>query len=131
LLKSKRESRNSLIELRTVVAGFDEDDGYRVAGRLITGKKPDAIIAVNDLVAIGVYRYLKAHGLTVPCDVALAGFSDLALTDMLAVPLTTVAEQTRAIGKKAFELLLNRIRHPDAPPQELRVPTRLVSRISA
>lgn len=131
LLKSMRDSRNSRIELRTIAAGFGEDDGYRVAGRLIAGKKPDVIIAVNDSAAIGIYRYLRDHGWAVPRDVALAGFSNLALTDMLEVPLTTVAEQTGEIGKRAFELLLRRMQQPDAPPQELHIPARLVSRVSA
>jgi DNA-binding LacI/PurR family transcriptional regulator len=131
LRRSLKESRGRKIELRTITAGFSEEDGYRAASALLSGKRPDLIVAVNDLVAIGIIRYLKSRNIAVPRDMAVAGFSNLAFMDMLAVPLTTVAEQTREIGQKAFEFLWRRLQKSNAPPQNLRIKTRLVVRASA
>lgn len=114
-----------------VTAGFDEHSGYRAAGRLLERCHPDLIVAVNDAVAFGAYRWLRERGLKVPDDVALAGFSNLRNGDLLAAPLTTVRERTEEMGAKSFELLLRRMRDPSVAPEAVRLGTELVIRESA
>lgn len=131
LRRSLAEAGKSRIRADTVGKGFEEEDGYRGAAELLLMGKPDLIVASNDSVAIGAYRYLKEKGLRVPDDVALAGFSNLMLTDLLAVPLTTVAEQTVEMGCRAFDLLARRIAKPNAKIVAERLPPRLIMRASA
>lgn len=118
-------------EWREASAGFDEAGGYRAVQLLWREPLPDAVIAINDSVALGAYRFIKERGLRVPQDVALVGFSNLKLTDLLEVPLTTVAEQTAEIGRRAFMLLWEALARPEHPLQAVRLPPRLIVRASA
>ena len=118
-------------QLVSVTAGFGEKDGFRAVQELLKKFEPDVIIGVNDPVAIGAYRYLKHKNIRVPQDIALAGFSDLKMTALLEVPLTTVREFTAEIGKKAFNLLLEMIRNHKPAYQTIRLKPELVVRDSA
>lgn len=129
--KSLRGMTSKGHQLVSITAGFDEEDGYRAVQELLNKFDPDVIIGVNDPVAIGAYRYLKQKRIRVPQDIALAGFSDLKTTDLLEVPLTTVREFTAEIGKKAFDLLLKKIREHKSGYQTLRLKPELVIRNSA
>lgn len=103
----------------------------RRAGREVLAAHPDvtAILAGNDLIAIGVYEALAATGLRCPADVSVAGHNDMPLVDKLAPPLTTVAIPQQEIGVAAARLLLGRLAGEAVPPRTL-LPTRLVVRTS-
>src|SRR5258708_3927757 len=70
---------------------------------------PTALFAVNDYVAVLAVRAMKALGLRVPNAVSIAGFDGTDLAMQLEVPLTTVAQDPFTIGKRAAELMINRI----------------------
>ncbi|MCC6179344.1 MAG: LacI family DNA-binding transcriptional regulator [Chloroflexi bacterium] len=92
---------------------------------------PDAIFAYNDSVALGVFRALTDHGLTVPDDVAVLGGDRLVGGDQLSVPLTTIAQLGDSIGERAARLLLRRIeKGPGDVPQRILVPPQLIVRES-
>lgn len=131
LIKSLREITSRGCQLVSVTAGFDEEDGCRAVQELLNKFDPDVIIGVNDPVAIGAYRYLKRKRIRIPQDIALAGFSDLKMTDLLEVPLTTVREKVAEIGEMAFDLLLKRIRGQNSKCQICRLKPALVVRNSA
>lgn len=131
LMKSLRGITSKRHQLVSITAGFGEEDGYRATQELLEKFTPDVIIGVNDPVAIGAYRYLKQKRIRVPHNIALVGFSDLKMTNLLEVPLTTVREFTAEIGKKAFDLLLERIRNHTSGYQTLRLNPELVIRNSA
>lgn len=86
------------------------DAGYEI-GLKITRlkKKPDALFAYSDLVALGTMQALLDSGVSVPEDVALVGFDDIERAQYAPVPLTTVHQPTEEIGAKAVEILLDRI----------------------
>ena len=115
--------------IKLTEAGFDEHDGYEAAKKLLK-EKPDVIIATNDLVAVGAYRYLKEQKCHVPRDIALVGFSDLKGSDIMEVPLTTVREQTVLIGQEAFNILLNAM-YNGHDVKQIRLGAELVIRNSA
>ncbi len=117
--------------MTTSRAGFTEIEGYNAAEKLLGKCTPDVIIAANDLVAIGAYKLLREKGIMVPKEIALAGFSDLAFSDLLAVPLTTVRENTNEIGKRAIETLMQKIENPDIGFQQIVIKTELIIRKSA
>ena len=70
---------------------------------------PDAIFAVNDPVAIEASKVIKEHGLKIPEDIALAGFTNEPIGEALSPSLTTVAQPAYEIGQVAMELLLKQI----------------------
>jgi LacI family transcriptional regulator len=91
---------------------------------------PDVIIAANDQMAIGAMGELRAAGIRVPGDVAVAGFDDMHLGAMLTPPLTTVRQSMRRLGERACTLLLERIADPSLARRVERLPTELVIRES-
>lgn len=115
------------------VAGDEwSEEAGRTATRqlLAVSPRPTAIFASTDLGAWGAYDVLVEAGLRVPRDVSLAGFADLALSARLAVPLTTVRQPAREVGRRAGEKLVNLIETGEDAPREVRLPTELVVRAS-
>ena len=95
-------------EAWVVRGGFMESDGYRAMKRLLTVRpRIDAVFAANDPAAIGAMKAIWEAGLRVPDDIAVVGVGDIALGDLLRVPLTTVGWSRRDQGRHAAELLLN------------------------
>lgn len=87
------------------------EDGYRQAMQLIRRGRPfTAVICINDLMAVGACKAFTESGLRVPEDVALMGFDDIAFSQYCHVPLTSMALNKIAFGKKAFDLLHNNIK---------------------
>jgi LacI family transcriptional regulator len=105
--------------------------GRVAADRLFADRRPDAIFAANDLLAIGVIRTLHERGLRVPEDVAVVGMDDTELAEMSTPALTSVSLASEERGELAARLLLERLNHPDAPPARASVPPRLVVRASS
>lgn len=93
-----------------------------ILARRIT--RPTAVIAVNDLVAIGALQACRTAGLRCPEDVSITGYNDIPLMDMLDPPLTTVAMDLPEIGARAAALLLAHLDNRAMPPHvEVVVPT--------
>jgi len=109
---------------------FNMEDGYAAANALVR-ERPDvtAIVAASDLMAVGVRRALREHGLRVPEDISLTGFDDIELCPFMDPPLTTVRQDRVAMARGAVRLLLNLIAGTPAP-SPLVVPTELVVRAS-
>ncbi len=105
---------------------FDTEGGRAAADELLA-RHPDltAIFAVNDTAAIGAMGAVRASGRHVGSDVAVVGYNDIPLAAELPVPLTTVASPMFEMGRRAAELLLERISGGDPEPvllePELRV----------
>ena len=115
-----------------VRGGFMEGDGHRAMQRLLTLRpRVDAVFAANDPAAIGAMKAIWDAGLRVPEDIAVVGVGDIALGDLLRVPLTTVGWSRREQGRHAAELLLNGIGRDEDPPQRIVIPPRLIVRESS
>ncbi len=71
------------------------------------GELPDCVFAVNDVMALGALARLRAAGLSVPGDVALAGFDDIATLRDVYPPLTTVRLPLAQMGEMAASLILS------------------------
>ncbi|GLS17116.1 LacI family transcriptional regulator [Labrys miyagiensis] len=85
------------------------ETGYSLARRLMQGAQPpEIIITCNDNLAIGAYRAIKDLGLRIPKDVAIAGFNDIPVAELLNPPLSTVRIPAELIGETAVDLLLER-----------------------
>jgi LacI family transcriptional regulator len=87
-----------------------------------------AIVAVNDLVATGVLRALRAHGLRCPEDVSVVGFNDMAFAEDFAPPLTTVRVPVADMGTEAARLLLRGIESGGLERITITLPVSLIVR---
>ena len=89
-----------------------------------------AVIAANDLLALGCYDALAERGLKCPGDVSVTGFNDMPFSDRLSPPLTTLHIQHNELGVQAALLLLNEIRNPGLVPKTLTLDPELIVRES-
>ena len=105
-----------------------EQTGYILANRLMDQEQPpDAIVACNDNIAVGVFRALHERGLDIPGDIAVASFNDISVAQFLSPPLTTVRLPCEEIGETAVELLLERVAGRDIA-KRIILATRIVWR---
>lgn len=112
-------------------AGFSEEEGYQAAKELLkTPEPPTAIVAVNDMSAIGALTAADEAGLSVPGDVAIAGFDNIPLAKLQRISLTTVDPQNQEIGRLAAHSTLERLTDPDSAATEHLIAPRLVIRDS-
>lgn len=86
-----------------------------------------AIVAYNDLMAIGALRALRRCGRRVPADVSVAGFDDVALAAYVDPPLTTIAQRTDEMGRWAVARLIG---EGAGGPSSVRLPVDLQVRES-
>jgi LacI family transcriptional regulator, galactose operon repressor len=116
-----------------VRGGFMEADGYRAMKKLLAVKpRIDAVFAANDPSAIGTMKAIWDAGLRVPEDIAVVGAGDIALGDLLRVPLTTVSWSRDEQGKQAAKLLLDRIGpQPSDRFRSVVIPPQLIVRRSS
>jgi DNA-binding LacI/PurR family transcriptional regulator len=91
-----------------------------------------AVLAYNDLVAVGILSRLAQLGVNVPGELSVVGFDDIPLAAMVTPALTSVALPTALAGQAAVELLLDRLQSetPRALGQIRKLPARLVVRAS-
>ncbi|MDR3707747.1 MAG: LacI family DNA-binding transcriptional regulator [Capsulimonadaceae bacterium] len=95
----------------TTQAGMREA-GYHTAIRMaieITGTLPDAVVCLNDLVAIGAYNGLRRSGVAVPDDIAIVGFDGIPETRVLEKPLTTVRSPVPILIERSLSILTGRL----------------------
>lgn len=71
--------------------------------------RPDGIVATNDHLACGVVHGLISNGVRVPQDIAVIGYDDIEFASVAAVPLTSVRQPARAMGRHAGELMLHQL----------------------
>ena len=112
---------------------FTQQGGYAMAQKaLAISRRPTALIAANNFIAIGALQAVRQANLQVPEDLALVGFDDLPVA-LLVDPFFTVAAQPAyEMGKQAMELLLARIAGQLEPAsQEIVLPVEVVIRRSS
>jgi LacI family transcriptional regulator len=114
-----------------VRCGTTIEDGYQAARQLLEQpSRPTALLAINDLLAIGALRAAEDLSLNVPDDLSIAGYDDIPMAKYLKPRLTTASKDAARIGREAARLLLARLNDPDRPCQEISVPSRLIKRES-
>jgi LacI family transcriptional regulator len=88
---------------------FSRDGGYEAMSAILAAgqPRPDCVFAVADVMALGALARLRAGGLRVPADIALAGFDDIATLRDVDPPLTTVRLPLKQMGQMAASLVLS------------------------
>lgn len=116
-------------EWRLMSADYSMEGGYRAMKELLAsgGPLPKALFAVTDLLAFGVMRALKEHGLRIPEDMALVGCDDIDACLYSDPPLTTVRQDTEKMGRLAALMLFDMINH-QIDPSAIVVESELIVR---
>lgn len=94
---------------------FSIESGYNSMKRILnrSNKRPTAIFAATDFMALGAIHYLSELGLTVPDDISIIGFDDVDVAAFLNPPLTTIHSDNHTVGRQAAELLLQIIENQE------------------
>ena len=111
-------------------AALSVEAGTQTMDRVLTDRRarPTAIVAGNDLVALGVLRSLRSHGLSCPDDVSVIGFNDIEFAQDSNPPLTTVHVPMLGMGTEAARILLEAIESRAQEPMTVRLPVSLIVR---
>ena len=106
------EERGLVLDRRRVVEceRTDFDCGYSTTLRILKKSKPDAVMAINDIMALGAKRAIKEMGYAIPEEISVAGYDDVIFSSIPEIPLTTVRQNIRQIGRQTVELLLKQIK---------------------
>jgi DNA-binding LacI/PurR family transcriptional regulator len=108
-----------------------EQQGYEATERLLgMSNPPTAIFTGNNLLTIGALKSIHSRNLTIPDDVALAGFDEMRWSSLIKPGLTVVEQPTYELGQAAAELLLKRIDDPSRSIHEVILNARLIVRQS-
>ena len=101
---------------------------YEHVKKLLARKdRPTCILLPNDAAYFGGQEAVREQDLRVPADISLAGYDGIPLTQTLRPQLTTIHQKSEEMGRKAAELLLGRLKHPEAPMEEVvTVPVELI-----
>ncbi|MEW1720534.1 LacI family DNA-binding transcriptional regulator [Streptomyces sp. NPDC093109] len=108
---------------------FQAESGRRAAERFLDlPEPPDAVFAADNLMALGALDAIRARGLSVPGDIALAAFDDIPWFVHTDPPITAIAQPTEELGRAAVRALVERI--DGRTPDSVTLPARLVVRRS-
>jgi len=90
-----------------------------IAGWFANGNAPEAVIASNGLLLLGIVRALRAAGKSMPGDLAVAGFDNETWTELVGPGLTVIEQPVAEIGASAMRLLLDRLDAPEAATRKI------------
>ena len=100
------------------VADFSVSSGYeKFSGLIRTYPEMDAVICATDRIALGAINYMKEHGLSVPENIAAAGFGDNVITAYTTPPITTVHLHYRESGEVAADRMLKLLSGDTSPAE--------------
>ncbi|MFB8776978.1 LacI family DNA-binding transcriptional regulator [Streptomyces broussonetiae] len=118
-------------EIDIVSTTYTQEGGYLGARQLLErARRPTAVFAGADIVALGVLEALDEAGLSVPGDISVAGYDNTSLAALRPISLTSVDQAGRQIGAEAARLLLGRIADPGRGAAHVRLSPTLVARRS-
>jgi len=119
-------------ELLIQEGDYSLESGYAITRKLLSiSRKPTAIFAANDEMAIGAMRAIHEAGLRVPEDIAVAGFDDINIASYVIPSLTTIQQPRYAIGQRSVQMLIRLIRNELLEQPQIVLEDTLVIRESS
>lgn len=105
--------------------------GYEIGLQVLSNApRPTAVMALTDVIAVGVLHAGSELSIDVPGELSVTGFDDIPLASHVIPSLTTVSQPLQEMGSAAADLMLSRISTPSRSPQQKLLSTRLVRRRS-
>ncbi|HYT25260.1 MAG TPA: LacI family DNA-binding transcriptional regulator [Actinomycetota bacterium] len=113
----------------TLAAVFNATAGRRAAAELLAVRpRPTAIVAANDLLALGTLDAAAEAGLECPLGVSVVGVNDIPMADRLSPSLTTARVPEYELGRRSARLLLAHLERPDRDPETVMLAPELIVR---
>lgn len=129
------ENASVRVEVEVVAtSAMTVDEGVAAGARILSrprGEWPDALFAANDLLALGLLQSLVVGGrMLVPHDIAIIGFDDIPFAAAAAVPLSSIRQPSRMIGRTALRIVLEEAADPESIARQTVFQPELVVRAS-
>ena len=112
------------------ICSSDNDSIFEATRELIVEKRPDAVFCLYDYCAISVMRAISFMGLRIPEDISVIGYDNIPLSNYLPTSLSTIDTQSKIVGQKAAEMLIEKITNPDTQIRQITIKPELVIRES-
>ena len=113
------------------LSNFDYQLAVATIKSMLAGpERPDAIFAISDVFACGAIKAAVSLGINVPQELSVIGFDDLPLGEMVTPAITSIKQPRFKMGTMACEILLEKIRNPEAPNKQCTLDTELIIRES-
>ena len=133
--RAAAENAGSHVDLEVIAtSAMTVDEGAAAGARVLARPRrewPDALFAANDLLALGLLQSLVTDGrVRVPEDIALIGFDDIPFAAAAAVPLSSIRQPSRMIGRTALRIVLEEAADPESIPRQTVFPPELIVRAS-
>lgn len=126
------ETNNLFIPELVKYGDSSYDSGVNLCAELLDMPNlPDAIFSGNNLITLGALETIHKRKKKIPEDVAIVGFDDMFWSSSLNPPLTAVRQPAYEIGKRAGELLIQRINDPQRPCIQMTLNVELMIRNSS
>jgi len=108
---------------------FTETEGHSGFLSILENRREfTAVVAANDLLALGCYDAMQELGLSCPADISVTGFNDMPFMNRLSPPLTSLRIPHNEIGNQAARLLLERIQNPESKVRSVNLLPELIVR---
>jgi LacI family transcriptional regulator, galactose operon repressor len=120
-------ARNGLAPAAHAAGPFTLESGHRLMLDVL-GHEPTAVLAGNDLIAMGILNAAADRGVGVPGELSVVGYDDIAYAAFTSPPLTTVRQPGGEMGTETARLLLSRLDGHDGGPRRVIVHPELVVR---
>ena len=131
-LRAHSERGKNVASELLMPGGWQVTDGQRAAGQLMAlARPPTAIVAPNDMAAIGAITKLKELNRRVPEDVAVVGYDNIEIAEWYDPALTTVDQPHYQMGQRAMQVVLERLADPNKPGEVIKFATTLIVRRSS
>jgi GntR family transcriptional regulator of arabinose operon len=118
-----------LVDEPALTPKFDPADREALR-EFMARENPEAFVCANDRTASGLMRGLLDLGFRIPDQVRRVGIDDLPFAGLLPVPLTTVHQPSRELGRVAMTVMLERLAQPNFPARDVLLASRMVVRAS-
>jgi LacI family transcriptional regulator len=106
------------------------DEGYQMAKELFSTQEVDGIIAVNNVIAMGVYKVLKEKNIQIPEEVSFIAYDDFNWMELTEPSITTIRQPSFEMGQTAARLLLERLEDHTKEAEEICIESTIVLRNS-
>jgi len=107
------------------------EQAYHASMTIFQSKKQtDAVITMNDIMALGVLRAMTEQGIHIPDQMSLAGFDNVIYSSIATIPITTVEQDIQTMAEEAIEMLLNMNAENWRDDKNVLLPTNLILRQS-
>ncbi len=117
------------VHVRIECGYFEQVTAYDIAHRILCQPDPpEAVVAANDAMAIGVLQAARDLGISVPQQLAIVGFDDIDMNRMFRPHMTTIRQPSDVIGRAAVRMLADMIANPHPEPMQQWVAAELIVR---